>query len=281
MSRTLRKASGEEEPFREEKVYESARRAGAKPDEARRAAAAAARAVKKKDNSEHVYRLVRQSLDKSNPAAADRYSLKRAIMSLGPTGYPFEDYVALLLKEQGYTAEVGKITSGRCVRHEVDVTAARDSRQYMIECKYHNSPGTKSGVKTGLYVYARYLDIQAARKSGSRSLQPWLVTNTKVTSTCARYARCAQIKVTSWRGPGESSLEKMIESHHLYPVTIFSLVNKSVWPRLYQAGIVLARDLEKKDTRQVAGMTGLDKRTLKRLRERAKQLRQGTVEATL
>ena len=47
--------------------------------------------------------------------------LKQAIMELGPSGFPFEQFVAELLKCRGYQIKVGVIVEGHCVNHEIDV----------------------------------------------------------------------------------------------------------------------------------------------------------------
>jgi len=51
--------------------------------------------------------------------AGMRYSLKKALSSLGPSGYPFEQYVGRILQGHGYSVEVGRIIKGYCVSHEV------------------------------------------------------------------------------------------------------------------------------------------------------------------
>ncbi len=68
-------------------------------------------------------------------------------MELGDTGYPFEKFVAALLRSEGYETKVGVIVQGHCVTHEVDVVAENDRHHYMCECKFHNSQGRFCNVK--------------------------------------------------------------------------------------------------------------------------------------
>ncbi|KKR71461.1 MAG: ATP-cone domain protein, partial [Candidatus Levybacteria bacterium GW2011_GWC2_40_7] len=71
------------------------------------------------------------------PFAKSQYSLKRAIMDLGPTGYPFEDYVAEILKTQGFKTKTRSLLMGKCVTHEVDIIAEKGKEKLLVECKFH------------------------------------------------------------------------------------------------------------------------------------------------
>ena len=50
-------------------------------------------------------------------------------MDLGPTGYPFEDYVAEILKTEGYQTQVRQVLEGNCVSHEIDVIAQKKTKR--------------------------------------------------------------------------------------------------------------------------------------------------------
>jgi len=79
---------------------------------------------------------------------------------LGSTGYPFEKYIAQLLRYQGYIANNNQIIKGFCVSHEVDVTAEKKEKLIFVECKYHNKLGIRCDVKISLYFKARFMDIE-------------------------------------------------------------------------------------------------------------------------
>lgn len=49
----------------------------------------------------HAFSLLRQH---QTPAAA-RYSLRRALFGLGPTGFPFEVFLGRLFESDGYTVK--------------------------------------------------------------------------------------------------------------------------------------------------------------------------------
>src|SRR3972149_4640100 len=96
-----------------------------------------------------------------------RYSIKKAISDLGPSGYPFERYFARVLEAYGYSSELNLIVEGHCVSHEVDILARKGGGLYVIECKYHNDGGKPTDVKTALYVHSRFMDIKKAFSSGA------------------------------------------------------------------------------------------------------------------
>ena len=93
-------------------------------------------------------------------------------MQLGPSGHPFEEYIGDILTAKGYDTKVSQILRGACITHEVDVIARTDSRHIMIECKFHNAPGTKSDVQTALYTHARFMDIRRGDKGNLEHERP-------------------------------------------------------------------------------------------------------------
>jgi len=90
-------------------------------------------------STSEIYQHVLEFLDtSSHPYSRAKYSLKESIMMLGPTGYPFEDFIARLLESQGYTTKVRQILNGKCITHEIDVIAEKDRTTAAIEAKFHN-----------------------------------------------------------------------------------------------------------------------------------------------
>lgn len=151
------KSSGEKQKFSREKLYGSLKRAGAEPELAQEISQKIAKTIQSGISSEKILEEVSYCLQKENPMLAARYNLKRAIMELGPTGFPFESYIAEILKEYGYDTKVGRRVQGYCVNHEVDVIAQKGKKHFMIECKYHNRGGSRSDVKVALYTFARFI----------------------------------------------------------------------------------------------------------------------------
>lgn len=237
---TVIKANKRKEQFDEEKVINSIRRAGV-PESIRQDVL---EHVKSKlyegISTSEIYNHIIEFLGKSeHPYTRSSYSLKEGIMALGPTGYPFEDFIAKLLESKGYHTKVRQILPGECISHEIDVVASKDGRTAMIEAKFHNSPGTRSQIHVGLYTQARYEDVRDRNSFD----EAWLVTNTKTTVDVNTYALCKNIKVMSWSYPEGDSLRDLIETTRLHPITILSSLNTSQKRTLLDNHIVLCKDI--------------------------------------
>jgi hypothetical protein len=182
----------------------------------------------------------------SRPAAA-RYSLRNAIMELGPSGFPFEKFFAEVLKAEGYHTQVGTIVKGFCVEHEVDIIAEREGERIMIEAKYHNTQKTKTDVKVALYVKARYDDILKKLDTSAAGIgfftQPWLITNTSFTDQAIQYAECAGLKLLGWNYPRGDTMQDIIERTHTHPITALTSLTVGQKQALITVGCILARDL--------------------------------------
>lgn len=247
MNHFVTKASGEKELFSEGKVRESVIRSGASQKTADEFVKAVKKKIKPGIKSREIHEYTSRYLAKKDPKTAARYSLKNAMMKLGPDGFLFEKYVSRILEAYGYNTRVGIIVNGHCVTHEIDVIAIKNKKHFMIECKYHNKPGIKSNVKTALYVHSRFLDVEKAWKiqkgHGSMFHEGWLVTNTKCTSDAVQYARCAGLKILAWRYPTKRGLEYLIDKKGLYPLSIIPSLTRFDMKKLNTARLLLAKDL--------------------------------------
>jgi Holliday junction resolvase-like predicted endonuclease len=162
-------------------------------------------------------------------------------MMFGPSGHPFEDFVARVLGAVGYKTKVRQVLSGQCISHEIDVVAEKDGKTSIIEVKFHNSPGTRSEVQTVLYTNARFQDVKVRNKVDD----VWLITNTKATIDATTYAHCAGMKVISWDYPREEGLRDLIERFGLHPITLLSSLSHSQKMTLLENDIILCRDIIK------------------------------------
>lgn len=233
------KADGTTEYFSAEKVMGSLQRAGADYQTALRIVEEIKPKLYQYIPSFEIYRQIMALLKKSQQNIAERYDLKRAVMELGPTGYPFEKFFAEVLRVNGYETITNQIIMGHCVRHEVDIVANKEKDKFMIECKFHNQPGVRTDIKVALYVYARFLDV---KKEGFTV--PWLVTNTKATQEVIAYAGCVGMKVTSWDYPMGESLRELIDKSGLHPVTAKVGLSQKQKQALLEQGVVFCRDLK-------------------------------------
>lgn len=234
------KADRHHEPFSEHKVMDSIRRARIPQSLQSEVLAHIKGKLYDGISTSEIYQHIMEFLNQSpKPYIKARYSLKEAIMMLGPSGYPFEDFVSKLLESQGYKTSVRQILSGRCITHEIDILAEKDGRTVVIEAKFHNSPGTRSEVHVALYTHARFEDIKI-RNSVHES---WIITNTKTTIDANSYAQCSGMKVISWDYPSGNSLREMIERSGLHPITAMTTLAQSQKMTLLENHIVLCRDI--------------------------------------
>jgi hypothetical protein len=168
-------------------------------------------------------------------------------MELGPSGFPFEKYFGEILKYQGYKIRVGVMVEGHCVKHEIDVIAEKAEHHFMIECKYHNLPGTFCDVKIPLYIQSRFKDIEAAWVKlpghAAKFHQGWVVTNTRFTGDAIQYGTCVGLKLIGWNYPNEGSLRNRIETLGLYPITCLVTLSKIEKQKLLEKRIVLCKEI--------------------------------------
>jgi hypothetical protein len=243
----ITKASGQKEPFLRAKLEESLLRSGAASDVVQKVADKVEGRLRPEMPTEEIYHLAFDLLRLEALHHASRYSLKRALLDLGPSGHPFEIFVSEILKEHGYEVEVGRMLSGFCVLHEVDIVAKKDDKHLMTEVKFHNQLGRKTDVKVALYTHARFEDIRKrceAQPGHEEEMHgALLVTNTKFTSEAIQYSQCAGLKLLGWDHPGSDNLQRLIESASLYPITCLATLPLSVKRQLMNRGMLLCRDL--------------------------------------
>ncbi|NLX47915.1 MAG: hypothetical protein GXY70_07095 [Euryarchaeota archaeon] len=210
------KRSGESEEFDPEKAIRAILRVGVSRKEAQAILESVRPHLYDGISTEELYRRIRSKLPSPK---AQKYSLKKAIMLLGPDGHPFESLMGRIFEQMGYEVLVRQILKGRCVSHEVDVVIVKDGRKATVECKFHNSLGTKSTIQEALYTWGRFMDL----KDGNGVDNPWLVTNTKFSSEVVRYAKCIDMHLIGWKYPEDRGLEKLVEQAGVYPVTVLDI----------------------------------------------------------
>lgn len=269
----IRKASGELEEYNPEKVRRAVLRSGASEELASEILDQLNDKLYEGITTKEIFRIVHQLLHMERPSLASRYDLKGAIMRLGPEGFAFETYVGEILREYGYSTKVRQHVMGVCVIHEIDVIVeSSDGRLSAVECKYHNTKGLNTGLKEAMYTYARLLDLNEGCDLGHcpHFDEIWLVTNTRFSPEAIQYAQCKNLKLLGWRFPPENTLEFMIESKGLYPVTILKTVDKRSKLRLFSANMILAKDLVNNDFSLLSTKTGISRNKLKEIVAEAK-----------
>jgi hypothetical protein len=243
----IEKASGEKVAFEPDKLRNSLERANTPPEVIEEIVSEILTQVIPGMSTQEIYQKAFHLLRKGKSSNAARYSLKKAIMELGPTGYPFEQFIGQVLAHQGFETEVGQVLQGNCVTHEMDVIATHNHTQYLVECKFYNSPGKYASVQVPLYVRSRVNDIIAFREKLPEYKETkffgWVVTNTRFTDDALQYGRCAGLHMLSWDLPAQKSLKDMIERHNIFPVTALTNLNIQQKRQLLAMDIVLCKQL--------------------------------------
>lgn len=243
----ITKSTGETQRFEESKLNKYLISSGVNEPLASQALLEVEKNLNNIKSTDDIYQKVCEYL--KNQGALDsyfNYSLKRAVMQLGPSGHPFEHLVSEVLATQGYRTEVGVTALGKCVTHEIDVVASNTDTQYFIECKFHNTPGIRTDIQVALYTYARFLDVKLAMEQthGQKiTYLPWLITNTKVTSEVFDYGNCNNLKVTAWYYPNGEGLRDMITASRLHPITLLYHISPKKISALIESNIVTITSL--------------------------------------
>nr|WP_176454803.1 ATP cone domain-containing protein [Criblamydia sequanensis]CDR35278.1 putative restriction endonuclease [Criblamydia sequanensis CRIB-18] len=241
------KANGEETSYEPDKIVRSLERAGANQKIIQEVLSETEKELFDGIHTKAVYKIVFRNLKRLSHQTAGKYHLKNAIMELGPTGFPFENFIAALFEAEGYQTLTDQIVQGHCVQHEVDVVSEKDNNHFMMECKFHGTSGNICDVKHALYVHARFLDVEKTwlNKPGhaQKFHQGWLVTNTRLSGDAERYGKCVGMGLLSWNYPQGDSLRERIDRNGLYPITCLTSLSKHEKQILLNKKVVLCRTL--------------------------------------
>jgi len=269
MAILITKANGEQEPFDELKLDRSLSRVGTSKDIRdkiiKHTLEELREGITTQEIYEHAFALLRQ--EERHPIAA-RYSVKRAVLDLGPSGFPFEQFVAAIMKSMGYTdVTTGVAAQGKCAPHEVDIMAQHEGKRVAAEVKFHNSLGIKTDLKVALYVKARFDDLS---KKGGNVDEGWLITNTRFTRNAARYGSCNGMNLLGWDYPRKRGLEVLIDEAGVHPITALTSISNNVKRELLNDDIVLCRQIPEDD--EVLVRYGVQQDAIASVRDEIKEL---------
>lgn len=269
----ITKASGERSHYDRDKLIQSLHRSGASDSSIETLVADVESSLVDGMSTHKIYRRAFQLLKKTNVVAASQYKLKSAVMDLGPSGYPFEQFVGALFRATGWTTKVGIIMPGMCVNHEVDVFAKKNGIIRFAECKFRNMAGSKVDVKVPMYVQSRVRDLIARYGKdhlgeGVVGYQGWVVTNSKFTADAERYGECEGMHLLAWDYPQGQGLLDMIRSTGLLPITVLHSLSNKQKVAVLSKNIVICLDLfEKKEILDELGIEmSVQKRVMDELR---------------
>jgi hypothetical protein len=244
---TITKSDGTKQLFEEEKLVSSLKRVGASGEIIDDVVEEIGREIHDGMSTSEIYRRAFDLLRKHSTKVAAKYSVRRAMVELGPDGFPFEKFVARLFKMWGYESVTDQVVLGKCVDHEVDVVAWKADELAMVEAKYHNEFGLKSDLKVSLYVKARYDDISENEfdyGGKKRKLtERWLITNTKFTDKAIQYSECNKMKLLGWNYPEKGNLHDLISDNSLHPIACLSTLTRDQKRELAGLNVMICLDL--------------------------------------
>jgi len=241
------KGNGDRVPFDENKLRTALKNSGAAAKDVEQALTAVKKNLYQGITTRKIYQTAYRILRRNSKHSAGRYRLKKAIMELGPSGYPFEKFMGRIMESRGYQASVNLHIKGKCVEHEVDVVARNQNEQLMIECKYHSDSKRNCDVKVVLYIESRFKDVAAAwQKANPESdirYYGMVATNTRFSTDAIQYAECAGLRLVSWDYPVGNSLKNWIDESGYHPITSLSELKVAEKQFLLDKGVVLCRDI--------------------------------------
>lgn len=198
--------------------------------------------------TKQIYKLAFALLKKGTSSHAARYNLRAALETLGPAGFYFEKYIALVFQSLGYKSKTNLNLQGRCVNHEVDVAIERDGVLKMIECKFHGSRDINSDVKVPMYILSRFNDLKENPypifTQADYFKKCLIVTNNRFTEDAIRFANCSGIELLSWDYPKHNNLRTYIDAYGLYPITCLTTLSAFEKEQLLLQDSILIQQLK-------------------------------------
>jgi len=249
---------GEKEPFSFQKVYRSAKRAGAPQKTARRIAEIIEKEAYPGIKTCEIFSRIKQLLREKAFDASLKFNIKEGMRKLGPTGFPFEKYTGEILKSLGYQVKINQFLPAKCVRrYEIDFVAQKGKTVYVGECKYRQHFGDRVHSQDALVNYARFLDVCQGphfKSPGYKShkLKSMLVTNTKFSGKSIDYCRCVGVELLGWNYPKNRGLEYLIDKEKLYPVTMLPALKGYMRKAFVEERLMLAKDVLRVDPEKFA-----------------------------
>lgn len=198
-------------------------------------------------STKQIYKLAFLLLKKESYSTAARYNLRSSLELLGPAGFYFERYIALLFEKFEYQTKTNLNLQGRCVTHEVDIVAQKKEQVKMIECKFHSGREVNSDVKVPMYILSRFNDLKKTSFSFLNEQVSFtsclIVTNNRFTDDAVKFSVCSGIELLSWDYPKDDNLRVKIDSTGLYPITCLTSITLNEKELLLLKDIIVVNQL--------------------------------------
>ena len=267
------KADGRRQPFSRSKVLRTCKRMHATKEVAKAVADTVEAKAYDGIPTKQILKIIFTELKKYKPEIAFQIDLREAIASMRPKP-DFEQFIVLMLKAEGYEVESNQIIAGRCVEHEIDAIARKGRDVVCVEVKHHYNHHAYTGLGVFLEAWASFEDLRAGYRDGKhkyRFNKLLVVCNTKISEHAKRYAKCKGFEYLAWRAP-KRSLEQIVESYRLYPITFLKGLDMQAIARLGDANIITIRQFVAEDANRIAKLLRMSKGKVLELIDRANKL---------
>lgn len=243
----IKNNAGETVEFEISKLENSLRNSGAGEQSVKRVLETVLPKCFEEITTGELYRIAFEELKKISNSVAARYSLKKALLELGPAGFYFEQWISRVFQNIGYKTETGQLIKGHSVTHEADVIAKKDNKTYWVECKFRNAEDTKISVTTPMYVLSRIKDISGINynlfDTQTKFTDGWLITNTYFTKDSVAFSEYYGLRLLSWDFPKNKSIKNLVDQNALYPITCLTTLDGKQKQKLLEKRCVLVKEL--------------------------------------
>jgi len=271
------KFDGRKQPFDRNKVINTCLRLHASREQAEAVASKIERKIYDGIPTKKILSMIFTYLKEFKPEVSYRIDLREAISRLRPKP-DFEIFIALLLRELGYSVVSNQLLPGKCVTHEIDAIAIKDDETIFVEVKHHLQPHTYTGVDIILETQARLEDLREGFALGRHKFnfsKALVICNTKFSDHALQYAECKGISYIGWKAPSGKGLEDLIEEKKLYPITLLKELDLETEQKLGDSGIVTLKQLLEHDIKSLHHKTKIPNKKLKSLLRAAKEITVG------
>jgi len=273
MSIFVTKADGTKQLFDRKKVLNTCIRMGASRGIADEIANKVETKVYDGIETKKILQIIFKLLGEYKPATKHIIDLRESLSLMKPKP-DFESFIQLLLREHGYEVTPNQIVKGRCVKHEVDAIARKNSETYIVEVKHHLNFHARTGLDESRIAWAILEDVNEGFELGFSDLKidkAMIVTNTKFSEEAKSYGECKGINQIGWSFPPNKGLQTLIEEKKLYPITYLKGLKNADRERLTSSGIILLWQLIEMSPEKL-GKTGISMKTIASTIENAKSI---------
>ena len=241
------KHSGDIVEFDRSKLERSLLKSGANESIVENVLRAIEREIYEGISTKRIYKLAFKLLKKSSNSHAARYNLRAAIQLLGPAGFFFEKYMALVFASEGYQAKTNLTLQGKCVAHEIDILIKKNDEISMVECKFHAGRDANSDVKVPMYILSRFNDLKNRNhtifSNNDLISNCWIITNNRFTTDAVVFASCSGLNLLSWDYPQNNNLRTKIDSNYLYPITCMTTLSIAEKDKLLILDVIMVKEI--------------------------------------